>query len=45
MEKLIKEFQQFLTEFDSPQIYCDMDGVLADFEQGIIDIIGGNFDD
>ena len=45
MEKLIKEFQQFLTEFDSQQIYCDMDGVLADFEQGIIDIIGGKFDD
>ena len=26
-----------LLEFDSPQIYCDMDGVLADFENGIKD--------
>ena len=34
-----------LLEFDSPQIYCDMDGVLADFEQGIIDLIGGKFND
>jgi len=34
-----------LLEFDSPQIYCDMDGVLADFDQGIIDIIGGKFND
>ena len=23
-----------LLEFDSPQIYCDMDGVLADFDNG-----------
>ena len=23
-----------LTEFDYPQIYCDMDGVLADFKKG-----------
>ena len=30
-----------LLEFDSPQIYCDMDGVLADFDQGVIDQIGG----
>ena len=34
-----------LLEFDSPQIYCDMDGVLADFDQGIIDQIGGKFND
>ena len=34
-----------LLEFDSPQIYCDMDGVLADFDQGIIDMIGGKFKD
>ena len=25
-----------LLEFDSPQIYCDMDGVLADFENGVV---------
>jgi len=34
-----------LLEFDSPQIYCDMDGVLADFEKGIKDMIGGKFND
>ena len=34
-----------LLEFDSPQIYCDMDGVLADFDKAIIDQIGGKFDD
>ena len=34
-----------LLEFDSPQIYCDMDGVLAAFEKGITDMIGGKFSD
>ena len=34
-----------LLEFDSPQIYCDMDGVLADFDNGIKDMIGGKFSD
>ena len=34
-----------LLEFDSPQIYCDMDGVLADFEKGIKTMIGGKFSD
>ena len=34
-----------LLEFDSPQIYCDMDGVLADFEKGVKDMIGGKFSD
>ena len=34
-----------LLEFDSPQIYCDMDGVLADFEKAIKDQIGGKFND
>ena len=40
-----KKFKHYLVEFDSPQIYCDMDGVLADFEKGIKDVIGGKFDD
>ena len=26
-------FKQHLVEFDNPQIYCDMDGVLCDFER------------
>ena len=40
-----KKFKHYLVEFDTPQIYCDMDGVLADFEKGIEDIIGGKFND
>ena len=40
-----KKFKHYLVEFDSPQIYCDMDGVLADFEKGITDMIGGKFSD
>ena len=27
----MKGFEQYLVEFDFPQIYCDMDGVIADF--------------
>ena len=40
-----KKFKHYLVEFDTPQIYCDMDGVLADFEKGITDMIGGKFSD
>ena len=40
-----KKFKHYLVEFDSPQIYCDMDGVLADFESAIEDQIGGKFND
>jgi len=40
-----KKFKHYLVEFDSPQIYCDMDGVLADFEKGVRDMIGGKFSD
>ena len=40
-----KKFKHYLVEFDSPQIYCDMDGVLADFTKGIKDMIGGKFSD
>ena len=40
-----KKFKHYLVEFDSPQIYCDMDGVLADFVKGIRDMIGGKFND
>jgi len=40
-----KKFKHYLVEFDSPQIYCDMDGVLADFDKGIKDMIGGKFSD
>jgi hypothetical protein len=40
-----KKFKHYLVEFDSPKIYCDMDGVLADFEKGVADMIGGKFND
>ena len=40
-----KKFKHYLVEFDSPQIYCDMDGVLADFVKGVKDQIGGKFSD
>ena len=40
-----KKFKHYLVEFDSPKIYCDMDGVLADFVKGVADMIGGKFND
>lgn len=40
-----KKFKHYIVEFDTPQIYCDMDGVLADFEKGVEDLIGGKFND
>ena len=36
-----KKFKHYIVEFDTPQIYCDMDGVLADFEKGVEELIGG----
>ena len=38
-------FNDYLTEFDNPQIYCDMDGVLADFVGAFNKQFGGNFKD
>ena len=41
MKLLFENFKSFITEQESglPQIYCDMDGVLVDFEQGVVDKI------
>jgi 5'(3')-deoxyribonucleotidase len=38
---LLENFRSFITEQESglPQIYCDMDGVLVDFERGVVDQI------
>ena len=49
-EKKLKKSQTFkeyfeLDEFDNPQIYCDMDGVVADFDTGVDEMIGGKFKD
>jgi len=41
----MKSFSQHLTEFDNPQIYCDMDGVVADFISYTTNIIGHKFTD
>jgi len=41
MKLLIENFKSFINEQETrlPQIYCDMDGVLVDFEQGVVDQI------
>ena len=41
MKLLLENFRSFITEQESglPQIYCDMDGVLVDFERGVVDQI------
>ena len=41
----MKKFGQYLTEFDFPQIYCDMDGVVTDFISYTTNIIGHKFTD
>lgn len=41
MKLLIENFKSFINEQEDnlPQIYCDMDGVLVDFEKGVVDQI------
>tara|TARA_Y100001938_G_scaffold91337_1_gene125326 strand:+ start:152 stop:790 length:639 start_codon:yes stop_codon:yes gene_type:complete len=41
MKLLLENFKTFVNEQEQtlPQIYCDMDGVLVDFERGIVDQI------
>ena len=34
---------QIIPEFNTPQIYCDMDGVLADFHKYTMSLIGDDF--
>ena len=41
----MKGFQQHLVEFDFPQIYCDMDGVVAAFTKFTADYLGTKFKD
>ena len=38
-------FKQHLVEFDNPQIYCDMDGVVADFLKFTGNYLGTGFKD
>ena len=40
-----KEEREYITEFDSPHIYCDMDGVIADFVKFTTDHLGTKFTD
>ena len=41
----MKKFKEFMVEFDSPTIYCDMDGVLADFVRFTTEYLGKPFKD
>ena len=41
----MKSFSQHLVEFDYPQIYCDMDGVVADFAAFTTKLLGTKFRD
>ena len=41
----MKKFGQYLVEFDFPQIYCDMDGVVADFTTFTAQHLGTKFKD
>ena len=41
----MKHFNHYLVEFDFPQIYCDMDGVVADFTKFTTDVLGAKFTD
>ena len=39
MQLLLENWRENLKEDQEYQIYCDMDGVLVDFEQGVVDYI------
>jgi len=41
----MKKFKEYIVEFDSPTIYCDMDGVLADFVKFTMEHLGHKFSD
>ena len=41
----MKTFKDYLIEFDTPQIYCDMDGVIADFVTFTREHLGHPFKD
>ena len=41
----MKSFTKYLIEFDNPQIYCDMDGVVADFTTYTTNLLGHKFSD
>jgi hypothetical protein len=41
----MKTFRDYIVEFDTPQIYCDMDGVIADFVKFTSTHLGHPFKD
>ena len=41
----MRTFKHYLVEFDTPTIYCDMDGVLADFVSFTTNSLGRAFTD
>ena len=44
-KRKMKKFRDYLVEFDAPTIYCDMDGVLADFVKFTREHLGQKFTD
>jgi hypothetical protein len=45
MKNQLQTFQTFREEQELPRIYCDMDGVIADFLKGSKEILGQDFND
>ena len=41
----MRSFKHHIMEFDNPQIYCDMDGVVADFKAFTTRYLGTDFKD
>ena len=41
----MRSFKHHIMEFDNPQIYCDMDGVVADFKAFTTRYLGKDFKD
>ena len=41
----MKTFKDYIVEFDTPTIYCDMDGVIADFVTFTSEHLGHSFKD
>ena len=45
MKLLLERWKQHLNEQRLPQIYCDMDGVLVDFESGVVEQLNKDIHD
>ena len=45
MKNIFENWRKYANEKEEIQIYCDMDGVLVDFEGGIVDLINQDLKD